>query len=76
MTGDADRTRCWRELRNALIHSRKAETLELRDALLESTGGWAERLAETADPGGPDPNDSSFFIDAAMEDIHSHRWGQ
>ena len=74
MTVDDDRTRYWRELRNALIQARKAETLELRDSLLERAGEWADRLAETADRGGPEPNDTSYFIGEAMQDIGNEDW--
>ena len=74
MNAEPDRSRLWRELREALSASKVAPTVEARDALLERAGEWAQKLAETAAPDSPEPPEQTYFLEAALTESSNEDW--
>ena len=74
MPNNADRSICWRNLREAMVEAKLARSTELRDARLDDVGRWADRLAESAVNEGPEFSTGSYYIDAAMEDTSRIGW--
>ena len=74
METEPDRSTLWRELRMALLTSKTACTAERRDALLDQACDWAQRLADTADPTGPEPRQVAYFLDIALTDVSDAPW--